>query len=127
MSVQTLGAWLGVIVNSEDGVHIDFLDETFYSVMCPAKDAVVTLISVVTATVNGVVQKFVSLADSRRKSPIMTSSSAIDPNFNAMFTLFATSVNTFVNQVRICMNLFATSVNTWCMDQMRIPRECNKM
>jgi hypothetical protein len=97
ITVQTLAAMLGLALGAADEVHIDFLDETFYSIMCPAKDGVATLISVVTATVNALVQKVVQKANS---SP-MLAANTIDPNFYAMFTLFATSVNTLINQVAL--------------------------
>lgn len=101
--VQVLAAMVDIsFKNPATGIQIDLLDETFYSVMCPAKDAVASLISVVTATINAVVQKFASYRQRSSRNPSMTSSS-VDPNFNAMFTLFATSVNTLINQVALGM------------------------
>lgn len=89
-----------VFKESDTMIEIDFLDDKFYSVMCPAKDAVTSLISVVTATINTAVQKYLEIQKKRTRSSssaAMTANS-VDPNFNAMFTLFASSVNALMVQ-----------------------------
>ena len=80
--------------------QVRWIDDSFYSAICSAKDASATFISIVTSVVNVVVQSIT-------QTPVTymeTGAQRVDSNFQAFFTMAMTSVNNLLNQ--ICLGLF---------------------
>ena len=73
-------------------VSIDWPDQVFYGLVCSMKDAIASQISILTSTVNGVVQVSMPIAQSLLGEPV-------DNQFLAMFSLTMTSVTNFLFQI----------------------------
>ena len=100
--VETITTVIGLSLSndaaSRGGVQVRWIDDSFYSVVCSAKDASATFVSIITSTVNVAVQH---ISSSRRlpAAYLEMGASKIDSNFQLMFTMVMTSVNNLLNQI----------------------------
>ena len=91
-----IASTLVTIIRSSGGLKppesIDWPDQVFYGLVCSMKDIVASQISVLTSTVNGIVQASVPVAATALGEPV-------DNRFLAMFSLTMTSVTNFLFQL----------------------------
>ena len=89
---------LVTIIQSAGGLDppksIDWPDQVFYGLVCSMKDIVASQVSVLTSTVNGIIQASVPIASAALGEPV-------DNKFLAMFTLTMTSVTNFLFQLAL--------------------------
>lgn len=97
MFVETIATVIGLSLTNRESteVRVEWIDDGFYSAVCSAKDASATFISIITSTVNFIVQSI----SSRPVTYIEMGAQKIDSNFQAMFTLTLTSINNLLNQI----------------------------
>ena len=91
-----IASTLVTILRSEGGLNppqaIDWPDQVFYGLVCSMKDIVASQVSVITSTVNGIIQASVPIASAALGEPV-------DNRFLAMFSLTMTSVTSFLFQL----------------------------
>lgn len=91
-----IASTLVTIIQTSGGLKppasIDWPDQVFYGLVCSMKDAIASQISILTSTVNGVVQASMPIAQSLLGEPV-------DNQFLAMFSLTMTSVTNFLFQI----------------------------
>jgi hypothetical protein len=91
-----IASTLVTIIQSAGGLKapesIDWPDQVFYGLVCSMKDIVASQISVLTSTVNGIIQASVPVAATALGEPV-------DNKFLAMFSLTMTSVTNFLFQL----------------------------
>lgn len=80
-------------------MQVKWIDDGFYSAICSAKDAVATFISIFTSVINFVVQSITS----RPISYMEMNAQKVDSNFQAMFTMIITSLNSMIYQIALGM------------------------
>lgn len=97
MFIETISTVIGLSLSNRGptDVRVEWIDDGFYSAVCSAKDASATFISIITSTVNFIVQSITS----RPVTYIESGAQKIDSNFQAMFTLTLTSINNLLNQI----------------------------
>lgn len=91
-----IASTLVTILRSAGGLNppqsIDWPDQVFYGLVCSMKDIVASQVSVITSTVNGIIQASVPVAATALGEPV-------DNRFLAMFSLTMTSVTNFLFQL----------------------------
>ena len=91
-----IASTLVTIIQSAGGLNppqsIDWPDQVFYGLVCSMKDIVASQISILTSTVNGIIQASVPVAATALGEPV-------DNKFLAMFSLTMTSVTNFLFQL----------------------------
>jgi hypothetical protein len=100
--VETLTTILGLTLAPNDdplsqSIRIKWIDDSFYSAVCSAKDASATFISILTSTINYVFQSI----SSKPVSYMDMAATKVDSNTNVMFTMAITSLNNFLNQIAL--------------------------
>ena len=90
-----IASTLVTIIQTSGGLNppksIDWPDQVFYGLVCSMKDIVASQISIITSTVNGIIQSSVPVASAALGEPV-------DNSFLAMFSLTMTSVTNFLFQ-----------------------------
>jgi hypothetical protein len=90
-----IASTLVTIIQTSGGLKppksIDWPDQVFYGLVCSMKDIVASQISIITSTVNGIIQSSVPVASAALGEPV-------DNSFLAMFSLTMTSVTNFLFQ-----------------------------
>jgi hypothetical protein len=93
-----IASTLVTIIQTSGGLNIptsiDWPDQVFYGLVCSMKDIVASQISVITSTVNGIIQISVPVASAMIGE-------AVDNKFLAMFSLTMTSVTNFLFQLAL--------------------------
>ena len=93
-----IASTLVTIIQASGGLNppksIDWPDQVFYGLVCSMKDILASQISVITSTVNGIIQSAVPLASTALGEPV-------DNRFLAMFSLTMTSVTNFLFQLAL--------------------------
>ena len=93
-----IASTLVTIIQASGGLDppksIDWPDQVFYGLVCSMKDIVASQISVITSTVNGIIQASVPIASAALGEPV-------DNKFLAMFSLTMTSVTNFLFQLSL--------------------------
>ena len=93
-----IASTLVTIIQTSGGLNIptsiDWPDQVFYGLVCSMKDIVASQISVITSTVNGIIQISVPVASAMIGEPV-------DNKFLAMFSLTMTSVTNFLFQLAL--------------------------
>jgi hypothetical protein len=93
-----IASTLVTIIQTSGGLNppksIDWPDQVFYGLVCSMKDIVASQISIITSTVNGIIQSSVPVASAALGEPV-------DNNFLAMFSLTMTSVTNFLFQLAL--------------------------
>ena len=93
-----IASTLVTIIQSAGGLSppssIDWPDQVFYGTVCSMKDIVASQVSVLTSTVNGIIQASVPVASAALGEPV-------DNKFLAMFSLTMTSVTNFLFQLAL--------------------------
>ena len=91
-----ISSTLIAIIKTSGGLNppesIDWPDQVFYGLVCSLKDAIASQISIITSTVNGIVQASMPVAQA-------ILGEAVDNKFLAMFSLTMTSVTNFLFQL----------------------------
>jgi hypothetical protein len=91
-----IASTLVTIIQTSGGLtppaSIDWPDQVFYGLVCSMKDSIASQISIITSTVNGIIQASVPVAAAMIGEPV-------DNNFLAMFSLTMTSVTNFLFQL----------------------------
>ncbi len=80
---------LGLDDSSNTKVQVKWIDDSFYSTMCSAKDALATSISIFTSVINFIVQSITA----RPVTYLEMNAQKVDSNFQAMFTMILTRLN----------------------------------
>lgn len=73
---------LGLDDTTQTGIQIKWIDDSFFSAICSAKDAVATFISIFTSVINFIVQSVTS----RPISYMEMNAQKVDSNFQVLFT-----------------------------------------
>jgi hypothetical protein len=93
-----IASTLVTIIQTSGGLDppksIDWPDQVFYGLVCSLKDIVASQVSVLTSTVNGIIQSSVPVASAILGEPV-------DNKFLAMFTLTMTSITNFLFQLAL--------------------------
>jgi hypothetical protein len=84
--------------SNDDGFQVKWIDDGFYSSICTAKDATAAFISVLTSTINIIVQY---VGEQQPVTYMEMNAQKVDSNFQAMFTMIVTSMNNLLNQIAI--------------------------
>jgi hypothetical protein len=91
-----IASTLVTIIQASGGLSpprsIDWPDQVFYGLVCSMKDILASQVSVITSTVNGIVQSSMPVASAALGEPV-------DNRFLAMFSLTMTSVTNFLFQL----------------------------
>jgi hypothetical protein len=93
-----IASTLVTIIQTSGGLKppksIDWPDQVFYGLVCSMKDIVASQISIITSTVNGIIQSSVPVASAALGEPV-------DNSYLAMFSLTMTSVTNFLFQLAL--------------------------
>ena len=89
---------LGLVIDASGGINppssINWPDEVFYGLICSLKDSLASLVSILTASINGLFQVFTSIQ-------ITAQGEAIDNSFTATFSLTLMSITNFLYQLSL--------------------------
>lgn len=93
-----IASTLVTIIEASGGLNppksIDWPDQVFYGLVCSMKDILASQVSVITSTVNGIIQSAMPLAYAAHGE-------AVDNRFLAMFSLTMTSITNFLFQLTL--------------------------
>jgi hypothetical protein len=98
---ETVGTLLDLTLKDAEeakkNIQIKWIDDSFFSVMCSAKDATASFVSILTSTIN-----FVVLSVTKKPVAYLeVGAQRVDSNFQAMFTMITTSFNNLINQIML--------------------------